>query len=219
MDPRREFESLNGTYAALRDKALDDAVKMAVGIRERATRLLALATVAEHQRHKVLHGERTGLRPKLNVNPLRRHPDGNSALLRPFKVVRVERLLDAPQLRAAKLRQPVARKVVCGGQANRASVRALRAVRVCLPWRRAHARFLAPTKSTARWYAARESFTSMSSQHRNLPSTMSFCTSRSSIGRRKRGVMTWLSYNPTRPLSEAALSSTAAHLQLARDER
>mmetsp|Transcript_42959 Transcript_42959/g.142240 ORF Transcript_42959/g.142240 Transcript_42959/m.142240 type:complete len:208 (+) Transcript_42959:624-1247(+) len=93
--------------AALRHKALDAAVEVAALVGHLAPRLLALASAAEQQRHKVLDRQRRNLWPHLDVDALRRHLDGAAASAAPLEIVGVQLLLDALELGTAKLRQPV----------------------------------------------------------------------------------------------------------------
>mmetsp|Transcript_17935 Transcript_17935/g.60155 ORF Transcript_17935/g.60155 Transcript_17935/m.60155 type:complete len:205 (-) Transcript_17935:239-853(-) len=93
--------------AALRHKALDAAVEVAALVGHLAPRLLALASVAEQQRHKVLDRQRRNLWPHLDVDALRRHLHGAAASAAPLEIVGVQLLLDALELGTAKLRQPV----------------------------------------------------------------------------------------------------------------
>mmetsp|Transcript_8235 Transcript_8235/g.19293 ORF Transcript_8235/g.19293 Transcript_8235/m.19293 type:complete len:234 (+) Transcript_8235:333-1034(+) len=98
--------------AALRHKALDDAVELAPFVRHDTARFLPFPAVPKQERHKVLDRQRRHLEPDLDNYPLWRHLHRDPSLLRPLEVVCVQRLLDPLQLRAAQVWQPVGAQVV-----------------------------------------------------------------------------------------------------------
>ena len=122
--------------AALRHKVLDDAVKVAALVRQLAATLLALAPVAKHKRHEILDGERCDLRPDFKIDALRRQFHTAAALLRPLEIIDEQRLLDAFELRPAKLRQPVRGQIVCDAGTESDYAATALWVRARAPWRR-----------------------------------------------------------------------------------